>query len=140
MRAKRASEFCLFLKHANILQLQYFFGAKSKRASEFRLFLKHTNIFNFATSIFVWSKKQTRMRAKRASEFRLFLKDTNIFQFCNFNISLEQIANEAHPSSVYFWNKQIFFNLQFCNLANIRAKRASEFCLFLKHYCLFFDK
>ena len=42
-----------------------------------------------------------------------------------------------HPSSVYFWNMQIFFNLQFCNLANIRAKRASELCLFLKHTNIF---
>ena len=54
------------------------------------------------------------MRAKRAIEFHVFLKHTNIFQFCNINNFLEQKANED------------------ADKARMRAKRVSEFRLFLR--------
>ena len=88
MQAKRASEFCLFLKHTNIFQSSILQLSKHQSEASIWVMLNseaYKYFFNFATSIFLWSNKQMRMRAKRSSVFsgyiQLFLAPTKMFHY-----------------------------------------------------------
>ena len=96
MQAKQASEFCLFLKHANIFQSSILQLSKHQsEATIWGMFISEAYKY-FSTSIFFWSKKQTSIRVPFISEAYKY------FQFCNFNICLEQKANEdASETSIW---------------------------------------